>query len=405
MPADCPICLEAMVASEEIFSLPCQCGYNFCSRCVETFVRSSKDDYAEASDGSRQVKVHVMCPQCRGKYPMNISRVLVLRKAHTLGTSIVDDSGTLIPDSALPSSQLALKRDFFSGSKKRQLDRALGLYMQVMEGSISNEVAEDADKIWSRLFEGIPDLESSESKGSQSDDNDSGDEHENTSSHAHRFQVDDTLFQGLEDFMGHDEKVYLTQLLTSGEPNKLAQAAMILNGVLRLSTTRASILSNLCFDQNTKRADVIEKTKVSFPLPNHMPGYFLLPTFNRQQKYMMFEDMEWDGSIMPPARSRRVFEHIYGEHYQRPAEPRSIVIVKGVKGPAGRVGLRKEDAVTHLNDMEWTGNAQELKEHIYELYERNQEDEISLTVNAAPETATFLRVRHEMMKKAHNELI
>ena len=82
---DCPICLESLNPSDELFPLPCyKCDYNFCKNCVETFERSSKDDFQEASDGSRQVKVYLACPQCRGKYPMDISEVVMLRKAHSV---------------------------------------------------------------------------------------------------------------------------------------------------------------------------------------------------------------------------------------------------------------------------------------------------------------------------------
>jgi hypothetical protein len=82
----CPICLESLSRSEHIvYPLPCQnCDYNFCSDCVENFCKAEKDDFQMASDGSRQVKVTVSCPQCRSKYPIHDleGTVLLLRKAH-----------------------------------------------------------------------------------------------------------------------------------------------------------------------------------------------------------------------------------------------------------------------------------------------------------------------------------
>ena len=56
--------------------------------------------------------------------------------------------------------------------------------------------------------------------------------------------------------------------------------------------------------------------------------------------------------------------------------------------------------------MEWQGGAKELQEYMYMLYERHPDDEVTLTVNASPETATFLQVRHTMMQQAEqSELI
>jgi hypothetical protein len=408
--SDCPICSEALIDSEELFTLPCHnCEYNFCTNCVETFVRSSQDDYQEASDGSRQVKIHIACPQCRGKYAMDISKVLLLRKAHSLGRSIVDDDGNRRNDSDLTATQLSLKRDFLSSSKKRQVERAHGLYLQAMDGKMSCDLVEN-EAVWKRLFEGLPDSThtTGTSAGDQDDDDDGDSDEENAAANKANNQhseADDTLFQGLEDCMNKDEKVFLTELLTSGQVSKLHQTAMILHGILKLSTTAQSLLYKLSFQENQKNADLIEKTKTIFPLPNHMPGYFLIPAYNQKQNFLSLEDMKWDGTIIPPQRSKRVFDKVYGEHYHKPSEPRDVVIVKSVRGPAGRVGLRRADVVTHVNDMDWQGTAKELQEHIYQLYARYPNEEFTLTVNANPETATFLQVRYDMMEKSRNQLL
>jgi len=89
----CPICLETMNLSEyKIYPLPChRCDFNFCSNCVGNFCKAAEDDFQMASDGSRQVKIHVSCPQCRSKYPLDDleETVLLLRSAHTLANAIM----------------------------------------------------------------------------------------------------------------------------------------------------------------------------------------------------------------------------------------------------------------------------------------------------------------------------
>ena len=229
MPSDCPICLEEFKDGEELFSLPCHsCEFNFCSRCVETFVRSSQDDYQIASDGSRQVKVHIACPQCRSKYPMDIREVLLLRQAYILGTTIFDKEGKQHDDSELSATQLSLKRDFFNSAKKRQVLNAYGLYLQVMDGQISTDLVENAEALWNRLFQGVPDLEEMPSEdGSENLVAAASSESKSPRNRVPILDVDISLFQGLEDCIGsQDEKVFLTQLLTSGDISKLAQAAM-----------------------------------------------------------------------------------------------------------------------------------------------------------------------------------
>ena len=109
--------------------------------------------------------------------------------------------------------------------------------------------------------------------------------------------------------------------------------------------------------------------------------------------------------MVPPMRTHRVFEQVYGGAYQPPntAQPRPVVLVKTVRGPAGRVGLRKADVVTHINELEWTGTAKELAEHIYELKLQHPDETFSIGVNSNPETARFLEVRKELMEARQRE--
>ena len=96
---------------------------------------------------------------------------------------------------------------------------------------------------------------------------------------------------------------------------------------------------------------------------------------------------------------------IYEKHYSPRIDPRPVVYVDAIRGKVGRLGLRKGDIITHVNDMDWTGNAMQLERHLFQIYENNPSDVISVTVNASPETAKFLKVRAEMLEKARAELL
>jgi hypothetical protein len=410
---DCPICLETLTFSEQVvYPLPCQiCYFNYCSKCVERFCKSAQDDFQVASDGSRQVKVTVSCPQCRTKYPMDIHELLLLRQVHTLGSCMIRN-GELLNDSDLSASQLSWKRDFLAASAKGTLKDAYALYKYCMKGKLGNDAIEKEARVWKTLLEKLPkavkDRHGDVEKACKHDGKQSqcGKSSKRSSPPNKKPAIDDTLFQGLHDFVSRDEKIFLTELLTSGDVRNLAQAAMILHSVLRLSMSgkaAALVKQNeipMSKHEMQKQTDALAKTKASFPLPNHMPGYFLIPPYSKEDGFMTLVEEEWDGFITPPHSSQRVFDQIYRPHYQPPREeyPMMVVTVQSVRGPIGRLGLRRGDVVTHLNDVEWEGTAKDLQSYIYNFHVNHPREEISLTVNCNPATAAFLALRQDMIQ-------
>ncbi|KAL7554985.1 hypothetical protein ACHAWF_018630 [Thalassiosira exigua] len=78
----CPICLLNMSPSDVTNPVQCPtaCGYNFCLRCTTSLLRSSREDYQEASDGSRRVKVRLACPHCRADLSGTIEGCIEARR-------------------------------------------------------------------------------------------------------------------------------------------------------------------------------------------------------------------------------------------------------------------------------------------------------------------------------------
>ncbi len=465
--SSCPICLESMTLSErKIYPLPCQqCDFNFCSNCVENFCKAAEDDFQVASDGSRQVKVHVSCPQCRSKYPLDDleDTVLLLRSAHALAETIMvavqenketnsgveetkEESGChtnpvtkyrLLRDSDLSASQLAKKMEFASNEAREQLKDASVLYEHVMEKAMAQrkdvdestqelhkKQRESAKEKWTQLLDQLPaEPDNACQCGEDVDfcDGSCGSRNsievvlQNTGSYSsipspRKSVVDETLFQGFDEFMNKDEKTFLTDLFTDGDVRSVAQAALIMNGVRRLALTgkhKTIREENLSKQELQQKIDHIDQMKVRFPLPNHMPGYFLIPTYSYREGYMTLKQKPWDGTMTPPQRSKRVFEKVYAKSYTRPRPkseyPISVTTVQAVRGPIGRLGLRRDDIVTHVDDSEWLGTAEDLQNYIYECHAKHPKNEISITVNATPETCEFLRVRNEMMTRARRE--
>ena len=472
----CPICLDTMTTSESfVYPLPClRCDYNFCSSCVENFCKAAEDDYQIASDGSRQVKITVSCPQCRSSYPLTDleDTVLLLRNAHELSASILEKVETItaaedndgkgveeskedmtelpdseptvttkyrmMRDSELSSSQLARKSEFESVELREQLEEAALLYENAVSKSAARRDDEPArarrdtaKEMWRALLDQLPVepdnvctcvnpdncdgscgcrnsievvLQPSGSFGSAKDP---------TPKESKKSVMDETLFQGFDEFINKDEKVFLTDLFTDGDVRSVVQAALIMNGVRRLALSGNHMsISNQNEPPKSRQEiqqhlDHIDQMKIQFPLPNHMPGYFLIPTYSYWEGYMTLKDKPWDGTMTPPQRSKRVFEHVYGKHYQRPREkeeyPLTVTTVQAVKGPIGRLGLRRDDIITHVDDTEWHGTAEELQDYIYQCHAKHPRNEISITVNVTPETCEFLRVRNELMTRRQLE--
>ena len=77
---DGPICTEPMTEFDRKHPVPCPgvCGFNFCLKCVEHLIETSKMGYEEASDGSKQMKVKLICPQVCHIYDEDVLFFLVM---------------------------------------------------------------------------------------------------------------------------------------------------------------------------------------------------------------------------------------------------------------------------------------------------------------------------------------
>lgn len=125
-----------------------------------------------ASDGNRHVKIHLNCPNCRADISNTIEETILLRR--TALAEILQK----VPDSELNAKELQVK------------------YWREKDG------LEDEGKA---KHKGVKPLE-----------------------------IDPTLCAGLDFAMTEQEQKYVTQLMTSGYPDQLCQAAQILSGIAEL---------------------------------------------------------------------------------------------------------------------------------------------------------------------------
>lgn len=231
---DCPICLDEMSRADLAHPLRCRCGYNFCLTCIESLITSSKDDYEEASDGNRHVKIFLNCPNCRSDLGSSIRDTLLCRKVFTLNLHANEQVDLTASERRLkevihdPEVQLAIKEaqereDFFFGRAKTKTPQVIDEEKEVLDNVTSEACRKDS------LVKNYKEM------GVEADVDFGVHQSfvisKNRPAPVDKRTIDPTLFQGLEFGMSNEEKEAVTELLTSGDTAKLAGAAEILHGI------------------------------------------------------------------------------------------------------------------------------------------------------------------------------
>uniref|UniRef100_A0A7S1UP30 RING-type domain-containing protein n=1 Tax=Grammatophora oceanica TaxID=210454 RepID=A0A7S1UP30_9STRA len=271
---DCSICLDPMTQADVDHPLQCSsaplCGFNFCRNCIESLITSSKDDYVEASDGSRQVKVHLHCPNCRSDLSRSIRDTVLLRKVDdakaAAGVWGGEDGGE---EPNMTESQRRTLKAFKSSAQVQQAvdeaRRGERLFLRSVEEREVLRSSDDENPF--REEEGLEkkigshkhlatDEEKKDMDASDYSDyvEEWGFEADLEGVHGSfrmprppkRLQeeqpvrmarVDSTLFAGLGYFMDQGEKLYVTELMTSGDVDQLAEAAEVMNKIAARTAT------------------------------------------------------------------------------------------------------------------------------------------------------------------------
>lgn len=366
---DCPLCLERMDESDQVYPLLCSCQYNMCRSCIVHVIESSESGYSEASDGSMQMKTNQKCPQCRFDLRYTLRDTVILRQAH------VARSVSKVADSQLNATLLRVKHEFLGQQEEVKL--AAVRYRKAQEGASPISPEKKCATIeQSFSSDSVPPAVIK--KG-----------------------IDLSLFQGLEAWLNEAEQVYLSEMLTSGEVPKLVIAAHILHGVFEATILgHASLVAKApeSATQERKRLEREARFLKRYPLPRRMPRYAMmkLPVSRRDLMIRDEDDKENPPNEVADAMNKLIMDehHVTNEvlKKQNVTLPcRKVVKIIGVKGAVGRLGLRKGDVITHLNGEEFKGTALELQN----MLESNQATEINIIVNADQFTASLLKQRAE----------
>ena len=390
---ECPICMNKLEEADVLYPTLCptDCGYNFCCSCVTHLLDSSRDDYEMASDGNRHVKVRLQCPQCRGDLSATIEDTLLLRKAKAA------ERVRGIPDSELNATELRMKHEFVelyandvahaeARVRKYMRDRAVSTGRQSRSKGETVEVSNGTEIGPKAIDFGPPNGGHSKATAT--------------------VFIDTTLFQGMDFAMSRPEQEYVQELLTSGNVERVAQAAQILHGVFDLTLNGLKPPQSTVTRSRNEERKLIEMSEAfrkRYPIPSRMPKFVVLDAFPLKDRTMMFSDDEWNGSIAD------AFSRVHRQRSQTPAsvdailglaspedlhhEPKPRVKIASIRGQAGRVGLQKGDVITHVNGEEFRGTAADLKGLIASFHADRSDRTFQLVVNADESTACVLKLR------------
>lgn len=459
---DCPICLELMTTVDLAHPLQCnthRCDYNFCRSCIESLISSSKDDYMEASDGNLHVKVFLHCPNCRSDLSETIRDTLLLRRADAVLLGVDVDGG--VACGASPVAAAAAAKDEDEKPNAADLHMKDALEDAQVKYAVEEARTREADFFRKKLclddpFQKVPSKLSAVTVDSISDDEDEewGVEADLIQGvHAsfrcpaqpqrHREQrwllIDDTLFAGLGDFMSVEKQERVTDLMTSGDPAKLAEAAYVLrqaadvchhkdrrrrfskrNSVYSLieearqshekaSDEKKGDASRRRFRHLQMEMELREQAEYlrSHPLPVRMPKCVELTRLDPGNRAfpLSFCDDVWDGTVRDAfcklsvgflnqvskneTRHSGVSKILGGDGPVRIDLEKPRVLVSYVQAEGGRQGVMKGDVVTHLNGEPFEGDSDELRARIAAL----SGDTFTLVFNASRPVAEALKRR------------
>jgi hypothetical protein len=255
---------------------------------------------------------------------------------------------------------------------------------------------------------------------------------------------DPTILGGLEELMTVSEHEFITSMMISGQVETIAQAASILHGILEMSktkraqqtitqlnntitssttgsspvttgnrkttTTAATEQSNRPVRLSVRDIEHINRVKRRFPLPINMPRCVTVPVYDPVYEIDMKKNN--NNSNKQQQQQQTVFNFAHD-----PKDKTKLTLqLKNVNGYAGKVGLRKGDIITHIDNiaidtydefisiMSCRYNNHSCSEfNTYDIaLQQNQQQQtptIEIVVNATFDVANALQQRYYQMQK------
>ena len=229
---NCPICMDSLPESSKKYPILCpseNCESNMCSTCLRSLFQSSHSG-DNNSGSSANARVRVQCPMCRGDLKRTTRDTLLLRDSHDaeLLQDLDDDKLTasqqrlkyILDDPEMLGKITAAKRNYETVKGDNGVEVLMGSGMMYCCGT----AADSADFL---------DLNPDELDIGFEEHND--DEYLNGSDRSGPVVIDKNIFGGLESLMSLSEQESVHILMTSGNPDFVAQAAETLRTIANMA--------------------------------------------------------------------------------------------------------------------------------------------------------------------------
>jgi len=204
-----------------------ECQYKICSFCLSQLLSNSREESPlQASDGNK-FNLKLLCPNCRGHYCVSLVDVLLLRRRQVWRHELENSNDMELSASDLREKyiwdeklieELRLAETRYVKNSKAALDPCADT------GSLCETVSLDA----TMSEESVPPPDNLSAKITK--------------------ELDNMLLAGLEDTMAEEEHTYITSFMTSGCPEKLAQAAELLSSIAEVRNSQ--LLTSLTLTQS-----------------------------------------------------------------------------------------------------------------------------------------------------------
>lgn len=229
-----------------------KCQYNICSFCISQLLSNSRDESPlQASDGNH-FNLKLQCPNCRGDFCVSLEDVLLLRRGEVWKLELEN-----VSDMELSASDL---REKYIWDQKliEELRLAGTRYVKVSKTALdpcdSDTLSEDLSLESTMSDESVlsppspppppppPPRNSMQLKITK--------------------ELDNMLLAGLEDTMTTEEQIYITSFMTSGCPDKLAQAAELVSSIAEVRSSQ--LLTSLTLTQTFDPTPSVPMTQGNF---------------------------------------------------------------------------------------------------------------------------------------------
>lgn len=469
-PEYCQICLGSLSIHDKEYRILCpsKCNCNICFNCCSHLVKMRKNSpsynssYEQLIIENEENVVLTLCPRCQDDLSLSIEDTFFMRKVMAMEGITTNNN---IPDSELSAAELRLKHSVSSQQIEDAKYRLEKLKADIETGKISPRTTSPIrlNRRKKRNSDDVNDNKDSTSTGTNypnSPISENGNNKKNGSSGKALSILPSSpilkfigfdLFNGMQEILTQDEQSFISELMTSGDVEKLVQATQILYELRRIKRDekRSNDLSNtdnkrkdkdilssdaekralrmtLSTDQRTK-LDALEEYLEINPLPK-MPKYVMLDAnfdvYAKHGKVLKFRDDAWDGTVSDAFT--RVYSSKYNHNYnddncyqeeqfnnsnsfdssdyrmQNVEEDGFVnksratkesrkhrVLIYAARKQASKI-CEVGDVVTHFEGMEFHGSASELRVLINGLYSDGNKS-FSMVLNAEQGTADALK--------------